>query len=232
MKLGTSAIAYNEQRFIGPHLDHIPLADKLVLVSTRSYQGQPAQADATEQIARDKANCIVDYWKNEHDQRNVAQEYYSDYDWVLHLDPDEFLLPEDWLKLIKGLEQAEGDAYSCALQYTYWRSGYRIDPPEPYCQIIAVRPTVRFVDRRDINIPRPWASLPVNVHHFSWARTDDEVWQKITNYSHAHEIKANWYEKFWLGWSPELRNLHPTSPKAYKSTVSCTVPPQFEALLP
>src|ERR1039458_3916755 len=177
MKVGTVAVAYNEERFIGPHLNHIPLGDKLVLVSSKPWHGEPDPPDATEAIARERAVTIVHDWADEAEQRNTGQAHYCDFDWVLHLDPDEFLTASNWKRLLHELETAEGDAYTVERQYTYWRSGYVVRPAEPYRQLVAVRPSVKFGTCRDTDVGAWWQlpSLPVELHHFSWARTDAEV---------------------------------------------------------
>lgn len=233
MKFGSVSIAYNEERFIGPHLDHIPLADKLVLLSSTPWQGSQDKPDRTEQILeqhhQDTA-WIPHDWPNEHTQRNAGQDWYQDVDWIIVLDPDEFLTWEGWATLIRELENADPriDAFVCERQFTYWKSGYVIEPPEDYKQIIAVRPSVRFVDKRVVNCP--YGTLPVTLHHFSWARTDLEIKSKITHYAHAHELLPNWYTDVWEKWTPEMENLHPLTPPSLKKAVPTTLPEELENL--
>jgi hypothetical protein len=58
-------------------------------------------------------------------------------------------------------------------------------------------------------------------HHMSYARSDDALLRKITSFSHADEIVPGWYERVWLAWDarPELEELHPTHPPAYRRAV-------------
>ncbi len=233
MRAGTVAICYNEERFIGPHLNHIPLGDKLVLVSSKPWHGEPDPPDATEQIVRGRGeHCIVHDWATEADQRNAGQDFYADFDWVLHLDPDEFLLAADWQVLLRELEHAEGDAYTIERQYTYWRSGYVVRPAEPYRQLVAVRPSVKFGTCRDTDVGAWWQlpSLPVELHHFSWARTDAEVRSKLSHFGHAKELPPDWYERVWLPWKPESQDLHPAVPHTLKQAFPCELPEELADL--
>ena len=47
-------------------------------------------------------------------------------------------------------------------------------------------------------------------HHLSYARTDAQLLTKVKNFSHAgdHDF-TDWYENFWLKWTPESTNFHP-----------------------
>lgn len=233
LKFASVAIAYNEERFIGPHLRHIPLDDKLVLLSTIPWQGPEDRPDKTESIL-DKFHQECSYipydWPNEHTQRNAGQDWFSDVDWIIVLDPDEFLTQADWKIMLRELENASPDisAYVCERQFTYWKSGYVIEPPEDYKQIIAVRPSVRFIDKRVVNCF--YGSLPVTLHHFSWARTDAEIKSKITHYAHAHELLPNWYEDVWKQWVPEMKNLHPLTPPSLKKAIPAVLPEELERL--
>src|ERR1039458_8008624 len=150
----------------------------------------------------------------------------GNYDWVIWLDPDEYLTDDGWDILLAFLESAPGDAYVPTMQHTYWKSGYEIDPPEDYKQIIATRPSVRFIDKRVVNSNYGFA--PVGLHHMSWARTDEEVWRKITHFSHAHEINAkDWYDNIWLKWQPNHTNLHPLTPPSLRRAVPTELPPDL-----
>jgi hypothetical protein len=59
------------------------------------------------------------------------------------------------------------------------------------------------------------------MHHLSYARTDEEIWTKIHSFSHAAEVKPDWYERVWKGWDADhnLQNLNPAYPDAYPRAV-------------
>jgi len=34
-------------------------------------------------------------------------------------------------------------------------------------------------------------------------RADEEIWTKIHSFSHAAEVKPDWYERVWKGWDAD-----------------------------
>jgi hypothetical protein len=231
VRIGTVALAYHEPRFIVPHLSHIPswIERKVVLVSERPWQGElDAEPDTTADLAEAAGAEVYTYaWRTEEAQRQAGQEVLSDMDWIIVLDPDEFLTNEGWANLREFLEDATEDAYVCRGQFTYWKSGYTIDPPEDYRQIVAVRPTVAFVDKRVVGTN--WGYAPVDVYHMSWARTDAEVLKKVTHYSHANEFDGlKWYNEVWL--TDCTTDLHPLTPESLKKAIPANLPPELEKL--
>lgn len=228
MKYGLVTLAFNEERFIEPFLRHIPdwVDKKIVLVSTKPWQGEPEPRDYTADIAREMGATVVEnYWPTEESQRNTGQDLCSDCDWVIVLDPDEFLTAEAWDEL-RDFDKDQ-EAYVPYVQRTYWKDGFVIDPPEDYKQIVLVKPNVRFVDKRVVNTG--YGFLPIELHHFSWARTDDEVWKKISHYSHANEFdKEAWFTDIWS--SNRRENLHPLTPQSLKEAIPAILPPELEKL--
>lgn len=232
MRLACVTVAYCEQRLILPFIQHMQdrVEEIVVLNSTKPWSGVEAEHDNTAAIARSLgATVFEEYWPTEEEQRNTGQDYCMDYDWVIVLDPDEFITDEEWDKLVRFLETATLDAYVTGAQHTLWKRGFIIDPPEDYKQIIAVRPSVRFTDKRCVDTS--WAPAPVELWHASWARSDAECWRKITSYAHAHEFDpVRWFGDVWLDWTPDMENLHPLSPPALKRALRVTLPPELEKL--
>lgn len=230
MKLGSVAIAFNERRFISSHLNHIPSdLDKLVLVSENPWYGHLEEDDGTDKIAKEYADIMKYDWASEADQRNVGQVYFKGYDWIITLDPDEFLDDEGWQNLIEFLRNTSAEAVTCSGMHTYWKDGYVAEPPETHKGVIAVRPSVEFTDKRAVNAPTQQA--PVWVHHFSWARTDEEVWSKISHYAHAGDFDLEyWFENVWKKWSPGDKNVHPVNPESLHDFVKASLPEEIERL--
>lgn len=234
MNFGSVAVAYKERRFIKPHLEHLPdwIEDKAVLNSAFPWSGAEARDDQTgygATLADTKKQVIQGTWDSETDQRNFGQAYHSNKDWVIVLDPDEFLSNEDWDKLKLFLESTDADAVVCEGQYTYWKDGWVADPPKDYQMLIAVRPQVKFVDKRVVGTG--YVTAPVWVHHFSWARTDKEVWQKISNYSHNEDFDIkNWYDNVWKKWKPGDKDVHPVTPDTLHDFKKAKLPKEIGQL--
>lgn len=229
MKLASVAVAFKEERFIPKYIQVMQdRVDEIVILnSTKPWQGDFNGTDNTASIARSLGATVIEYdWPSEHEQRNAGQEYLSDCDWIIVLDPDEYLLDHDWDKLLECLSDTPADALVTGMQHTYWKRGFVIDPPEDYKQIIAVRPGVRFVDKRVVNCG--FALAPTELHHFSWARSNEECLRKISHYAHAHELNKDWYNDVWL--SDQLENLHPLTPESLKKAVRVVLPEELERL--
>lgn len=230
MRLACVSLAYKEERFLPKFIQVMQdrVEEILVLNSTRPWNGDFNETDNSAAIAASLgATVIVHDWPNEADQRNSGQEYLSGYDWIIVLDPDEFMLDADWDNLVRHLEDAPMEAYVTGIQYTYWKTGYVIEPPEDYKQIIAVRPSVRFTDKRVVDTA--WGYAPVQLHHMSWARTDEEVWRKINSYGHATEFDTlQWFSEVWQ--SERLTNLHPLTPESLKKAIKVELPEELRSL--
>lgn len=233
MRVATVAVAYREARLIGKHLSHIPdwVDEKLVLVSSKPWFGDELPDDGTADIAREHGATVIEHdWANETDQRNAGQEYLSDYDWIIVLDPDEFLCNKDWEKLKYLINMPQYMALIVQGQFTYWKNGYVANPPKDYPMLIAVRPNIRFIDKRVIDSSYNVA-LGIWLHHFSWAKTDEEVWNKISHYAHATDFNIkDWYENVWLKWKPGMQDVHPTTPSTLHDLVPAELPKELEEL--
>jgi hypothetical protein len=229
MRLACVTMAFKEERFMPKFIQAMQnrVDEILVLNTEHPWFGAGSEPDNTANIARSLGVSVIQYdWQTEHEQRNAGQEYLADYDWIITLDPDEFIVDEDWAKLVKFLECATVDAFVCQMQNTYWKKGFVIDPPEDYTQIIATRPCVRYFDKRCVD--RPFGLAPVNLHHFSWARTDEECLKKISTYGHAHELDPNWYKDVWS--SDKTEDLHPLTPESLKRAIRVELPEELERL--
>lgn len=202
----------------------------LVLHSINPWNGEDDGKDKTANIARSLGATVVSYdWRNEEEQRNAGQEYLADYDWILIIDPDEYIDDDNWLSLLDTLETTEANALVVEGQHTLWKDGYVAEPARDYQMLIAVRPTVRFVDKRVI--AGGYDVAPVWLWHFSWAKTDQEVWDKISHYAHAEDFDIKeWYEKIWLNWQPGLTDVHPVTPSTLHELVKVKLPKEIEKL--
>lgn len=232
MKVASVACVYNEAHYLPRHLKHIPewIDEQVVLVSKTPWYGDELEDDGSEELAKKAGATVLKFpWANETDQRNAGQNYLAEYDWIIVLDPDEFLDNNNWDRLKRHLETTKSDAIVVEGQYTYWKDNWVADPPRDYQMIIAVKPHVRFVDKRVINCN--YSVSPVWLHHMSWRRSDQEVWNKISHYAHAKDFDIKkWYEEVWLKWKPGVKNVHPTTPATIHNLVEAKLPPELKVL--
>lgn len=233
MKIGLLTVAYNEARLMPKFLTHLPkwIDEVVVLVSDKPWFGEHELPDSTDMIAEKLgATVIVHNWDNEQDQRNAGVEYLNDCDWIIVLDPDEFLDNANWKKLHSLIEQnSENDAFVVDHQRVYWKDGWKAVPDRDYQQLILIKPGVRFVDKRVVG--SSYATAPVFIHHFSWAKTDAECWSKISHYAHAKDFDIEkWFNEVWLKWTPESIDVHPTTPDTLHRFKKATLPTELERL--
>lgn len=222
MKIGILTVAYREERFIKDCIRQFRGVGKhLCLISDTPWHGEKEPMDKTPEIAENEgAEVIISDWVSEAKQRNWGVERLKDYDWILIVDADERYDKTSIDNLLKFLEEAELPAYGIGRLKTYWKTtDYVIDPEESGGLIVAIRPTVRFTDKRCID--SQWDFLPKNIimHHYSYVRTDNEIKRKLSTFEHACEIIPNWYNNIWLKWTPEMENLHPVNPSSFRKAV-------------
>lgn len=231
MRIASVCCVYNEAHYLPKHLRHMPdwVEEQVVLLSAKPWYGKELPDDGSAKLAKEAGATVLKYpWKDEVIQRNAGQAYLSGYDWILNLEPDEFLSDSDWQKLYEFLQTADKPAYAIK-QRVFWGKGFESDPPEDFVPIIATRPTVKFVEKR--NVDSQWAVLPEDIKllHFAWARTDDEIWKKISHYSHAVDFDIDkWFKEVWLARKTE--NVHPTTPEAIPRLIKAVLPPEIEEL--
>ena len=232
MRVALATVCYRERRLIGKFLKHVPswVDTKLVLLSAKPWNGAELEDDGTGMAARRQGAITVESaWTSEEDQRNAGQELLSGYgyDWIIWLDPDEMLDNHNWDKLRRTLETSQADALVVEKQRVVWKDK-EVSPCNDYQQLIAARPHLRFVDKRVIG--SGYDVAPVSLWHFSWAKTDEEVWNKISHYSHAKDFDIKeWYEEVWLN-PDRVVNLHPTTPETLGGLIDLELPRELKRL--
>lgn len=231
MKVASVCCVYNESHFLAKHLNHMPdwVQEQVVLLSAKPWYGDELADDGSERIAKGCGATVLKFnWPDEVMQRNAGQEYLWDFDWILNLEPDEFLSDEEWQRLYEFIwSEPSLDAYVTG-QRIFWGKGMESDPPEDFKPIVLTRPHVRFTEKR--NVDCVWDIIPdLTLYHWAWARTDSQIWKKVSHYSHAvdFDIKA-WFRDIWLARATE--NVHPTTASSIPRLIPAVLPPELENL--
>lgn len=134
-------------------------------------------------------------------------------DWCIQLDPDEFFIDfAGFVRFLKKIKPGQDERVSVSV---YWKTIFKkID--NGYLMIKSNWERVEVATnsphfKRDRRIPgHNVISSPSFMLHQSWARTTDEVVQKINNWSHARDFDTESFLKSWL-----RLNLH--NYKSYKN---------------
>lgn len=230
MKIAVLTIAFNEPQYIAPCIDQWKgiVASHLVLVSKRTWNGTEHEGDTTAETATKMGADVVDgSWKSEADQRNYGLSLLKDCDYVIINDADEFYTLEDRYRLIRTIQEDRQRRPGYTIRrgntmLTYWKTHeYVIDPPDQHLPTIVVDPNkVICTEHRQFALSKPvrdpgvryseeCGELKVQMHHFSWVRTDEQVKEKIAAYSHADIVSPDWYESVWLKWTPGDMKVRP-----------------------
>lgn len=207
--------------------------------------------DKTEEIVNrlarnDKKIKIIDgVWDSEVEHRNAAIKYCIDnnYDYYFLIDADE-MYRKDHLEAISREIAAHPEigtfVIKCAI---FWRSfRYRIPAekvawcPRRIFKVTTKRKILgikfpynfRFIGENKTNSLGEVYHIPSNkaiFYHFSYAKTFKDMKEKLSTFSHAHQILDGWYEKVWLKWpqNRQMPNIHPTNPEKFPM-VECVDP--------
>lgn len=217
-KIAILIIAYNEEEYIKQCIEQWEGLDILVLLSTKPWNGTPVESDRSFQLVKQtRAKLVCQEWKTEAEQRNYGLAMLYDYDYVIVCDADEFYTKEDRRKIIDILRNSEEKCFRANEMITYWKnSDYILEPKDKHRPIIAVSPKrIKFYEHRqpqpveEIRLEQQQPIIPVSIHHFSWAKSDLKIKEKIQSFSHADQIKPNWYEDIWINWNENMDDIRP-----------------------
>ncbi|MFA5857605.1 MAG: glycosyltransferase [Elusimicrobiota bacterium] len=228
------------------HVDNI-----VVFLGNKPWNGEAVKPDRTEEIIVNYPDIqnkivVVKYdagsinaahpysgeVKLSNTALNIIRKYFPEMGYVLLIDGDEVYEEKHITNLLKYAYTNTEDVSFYSRWYTYWKTpGFRIDPMEPYSPLVLFKPNSEtlFTGPRVINDKERERNIlnpeDVLVHHFSYAKPDDKIRQKILSFSHCREIVDGWYENVWRKWDEDntLTNLHPTHPECYKHVVEVDI---------
>jgi hypothetical protein len=260
MKVGVQVLLYNVDRFILPMIDNCaPYVDRIYATwspvpwnaynsaARERFRNKTSPDIVGASPHRDKIVLIRGEWRDEASQRNAALERAraDDMDFLIVQDADEFYRPADYLANIRFLEQHRDATYFRGRWYVFWKSTEWVLRYPSEKSILSnnenfavnCRKPVQFTQLRGVDAD--WRLAPVvpgPCYHLSWLYSDEEVWEKISTWGHANQVRAReWFDTKWRGWRPSSRCLSPASPSAsYWQAVRFVgdLPPGVTALNP
>lgn len=246
MKLAAAYVIYDDIEYLQASVDSIYSATEHIffLFNTKPWNGKLRPEDRAKAdvflkdlvIKYPKCEIIEGTWDREFEQRNAGLRLAKERDckFCLIVDTDEVYHPFEF-ENFKSLMAKNPNvaAFHCSWN-TYWKQQpmYQIEPRESFNPLIAANvDQYLFYDKRqglscnEYGVPHQsyqGAYVPPHLlllHHFSYARTDEYVRNKLENFEHSHEILPEWYEKKWLGFQLGDKNLHPTTAPQYMKAV-------------
>lgn len=162
--------------------------------------------------------------QNEVRQRNQIAEYLGDGGWHVQLDCDEYFVDFDkFTAYLKSLGSSAGNSNVCCSWVTLYKQvdeGFLyVDPVTTenleFMQIASHKPHYE-VSRRNGNF-----NLYTNfrILHQSWARNEQEIVEKITNWGHSNDFDGAAYVERWKSLNAQnyqqYANFHHLNPSVY-----------------
>ena len=231
----------NETDYLGAVLTSLHTAGisrNLVVCNKVGYRGTAQEQGATRDVAGHYLGEYIEGdFGNEARTRNAFLQALQNegYDYALIVDADEIHDPCQLQALLSEVDKIPGKvpAFRTSNMLTYYKyPSYQIMPPERLAPVIMLRTDVRFVSVREIGLGISTMVLKdYSLYHFSYARPDAKIREKIDNFEHKDEVVGGWFESKFVSWSPEMRNLHPTIPEAYAQAIFQPPPEDIRKIL-
>lgn len=242
MKVGVMMSALQERKMIlpaihqfdnvgGRGMEDLRIDEIIVACSKTSWYGKESGDDTAELAVRAGATVRLHEWVDEKDQKNWIMDKFQDKDWILLFAPDMYMTTESINNLLYFLKNAEKRAYGCDM-ITYWKNYDTAIYPFDKFNTVAIRSQERFVYSSRINDFTTFDTIPgVLMHHLSWVRTDDEMKLKLKTWSHAPEVKKDWFKKVWKNWTPDMKKIGPIDPIDIQGTKEYNLPQEIRDLI-
>ncbi|MBI1953055.1 MAG: glycosyltransferase family 2 protein [Candidatus Omnitrophica bacterium] len=235
-------------RSIAPAVDGIVLCLGLAPYnaynpSARSFSRPDGTEALADRLAREipKLTLIKGTWNSEVEHRNAGLAHClkdgTDYYWLV--DGDE-VYREDHLRTIREELRKQPRVGTFIVKcHIFWRSFFYRIPAE----ILPWRPRrifkmtrlrgilgvglphrLRFIGQNEMNSLGPVYEIPsadAVFYHFSYARSRQAMEDKLKTFSHAHEIREEWFSKVWLAWpqNRQMLDIHPTDPPKFAKAI-------------
>lgn len=162
--------------------------------------------------------------QNEVRQRNKLAEQMGKGGWHIQLDCDEYFLAfEKFVQYLHSLKQGNKNFNVCCPLVTLFKEtdgGFLYVQPNDathleYIQIATQSPNYQYGRRNGyFNV---YVNFPII--HQSWARSEDEIRQKISNWGHINDFNQKDFLNNWLALNKSTfntwKNFHPISPMVW-----------------
>jgi hypothetical protein len=223
--------------------DSIPLiyegADKIVLAIDKkrlTWSGNPIYIDSEffewlkkidlqKKIELYEDNFFVPELKPiecETRERNMLAKFIGDGGWHIQIDCDEYFIDfNHFVKFLHNIEKKSKRPVSVKIQ---WLDLYKktadnylfIQNGGGYVPVATTTP--HYFECRYVNNTKEFL-YSQRVIHESWARTEQDLWVKITNWGHATSFDVEGYFHYWKAIDDKnymfARNIHPLVPEAW-----------------
>jgi hypothetical protein len=125
--------------------------------------------------------------------------------WIIQIDSDEILMNAPEFK--QWIQAAPPELRYSARWFTVFKSfGDQVLMVDPPTELAPIATKLRGQYTTGRVTAQPQALSPLNLLHFSWGRTPEQVLAKLRNWSHANDFDVNAFFDLWQ--SVNLQNYH------------------------
>lgn len=231
MRTGALVLAYKQEDYIASCIRSIASSVDLVLVLFSEEPFTSYNSRARSQFSRpDRTGHILQGLKRQIDHLAVLQGTWDDeaamrnaglaclrghdVEACFIIDADE-IYPKGVLDAVRSEIEGRnqpGSVYFSRYETCFRRFDYIVESSHRLPVAVHLEPSTVFPRRRRPSGPR--VDLPEQLFfwHMGYVLDDARMWEKINTFSHAHEIVDGWFEKKWLEWTPQTRDLFRKEP--------------------
>jgi hypothetical protein len=240
MQIAAHVLAYNVSsslsavlQNIAPHVDKIfiayPSRPWNYIPFSRLTKTNPTTLSEVKIAAAGlNAEILEGDWETEMGSRNacLARAEEDGFDWFLTQDADEFYTESSWELIRRRLLLSIRDEYFVTTWYNFWKCADFVVANQ-HGDIKGTNAGFALRCNKGIsfkNARNPSSSnrqvMDCPCYHYGYARTDQEMREKIETWLHAKDFNAlRWYKYKWQNWREQTENLHPTAPWEWKRAI-------------
>lgn len=228
-KVAALTVAFNEPRllpvcvrqFKKPYLDEDIY--HIVLISNKPWHGDFSYDNKGYSQAKGADHIIVDNWKDQSEQFNFGLEVLrkNNFEWAIICDADEFYTSLGINVLLEDIDLfSESGQIRAPLMEVYWKLPiFRIYNKQQDTPVVAISTSQIFSNKRTPSLSE-YGTTSAILHHFSYVRSNEEMYKKIKSFEHSHEFDTDkWFNEVWLNWEINNKNLHPVVPEQFSHAI-------------
>ncbi len=203
-----------DEIFLGLDRDRISFAGNPFNFNTAEFQSMIRELDPDGKIrvVEEDFHSGSDPMDSETRERNYLSQFCRKGNWIIQIDSDEILLnPEEFKAWIDA-------GNGSGLILAHWIFVYKkigdellVVDKETYIHAVGTRLRDGYIGARYTGQNKTVS--PLRLLHFAYGRTPEEMWVKLKNWSHSHQVDADKYFALWnsvgLDNYTEFKNLHP-----------------------
>ena len=233
LRTGAMVLAYKQEEYVAYCLRALaPCVENVVVLQSdvpfvaynREAREQFTAKDGTREILREleceltNVTVVDGVWDSEPEARNAGLRHLRSLDMqvCLIVDADEVYPAGTLSRLREAIEAADspGSVFYARYVTCYKRFDYVVRSDHRLAVAVHLNEHTTF-DRRPRRPLGPRRDLPPDVYfwHLGYVLSDERMWEKINTFGHASEIVPGWFERKWLGWSPDTRDLFRKHPE-------------------